>query len=37
MSILTLIADTRNLLVQTHKRLCHSNPGLSRGTLLEAA
>ncbi|MEX0642808.1 MAG: hypothetical protein WD468_08920 [Pirellulales bacterium] len=37
MSILTLIADTRNLLVQTHKRLCQSNPSLARGAYLEAA
>ncbi len=36
-SILTLIADTRNLLVQTHARLCRSNPSLSHGPYLDAA
>jgi hypothetical protein len=35
--ILTLIADTRNLLVQTHARLCRPTPPLSRSEYLDAA
>jgi hypothetical protein len=36
-SILTLIADTRNLLIQTHARLCRSNPSSAHDDLLDAA